>query len=288
MKRFAHPLPARARLWSVLAFALLAVPLAARIGERQGQIEDRLLADGTAQRLQPSEAQDLEAAIRLPPANSTTTSTTTPGGRRGGRGGRGFGGGGFGPGGQGDNGGGGGSFDVAVIDKVLWEAIGQSMPDPDSRGVRKRPPDFPEYIYFKTDDGSKAAPKIQNPAGITGWELKVYLYKQYSGLEVYHRLGTDLTDAEVAAILNANRGDTNWNRGSGTTSADDSNASFIGFQYERADGQVRATRVGNDLVLFSTDLDRSLVKVREAVAKAALDAANAGGTNGSGNTTRGF
>jgi len=242
---------------SVAAWVALAPCLDARIGERQGQIEDRLLADGTAQRLQASDALTLEAG-----ANGA--------GRGAGRG-RGAG---YGRGLAPDAGSPRVSgFDISTIDNLLWRAIGQNPPAPDSNGVKKRPPDFPEYIYFKTDDGTPAAKKLQSTDTITGWEMRVYLYKQLSVLEIYRRIGAPLQDSDIASLLSANRGDTAWSHSgtsaSGAAPTDNTDsASFIGYEYQRNDGLVRAHQVGNDLVIFSTEFDRKLLEVSAAVSKA--------------------
>jgi hypothetical protein len=281
---FTYHKPLSLFLLSALAWAGVTVPLQGRIGERQGQIEDRLLADDSAQRMRNADLVALNEALRA----TSEPAAGSGSGRRG----RGFGGGGprFGGGGGGN----GGGFDVTIIDTLLWQSLGQTLPEADENGVRKRPPEFPEYIYFKTDDGTSAAKKLQSTGAITGWELRVYLYKQLSGLEIYHRVGATLSDAEVAAILNANRGNTTWNRGSTqastvSLSGDSSGStSFIGYEYERADGQVRAHRVGNDLVLFSTELDKNLIKVRDAVAQAIVDPKSAAGGGSLANSTRGF
>lgn len=269
-------------LLGTLAWAWVTAPLSARIGERQGQVEDRMLADGTAQRMQPQDLVALNESLRAS-ANAANGSGGT--GRRGGRGGN--------PAGP-RNGGSGGGFDITSIDAMLWQSLGQTLPEPDSNGQRKRPPEFPEYVYFKTDDGTNAGKKLQAD-NITGWELRIYLYKQLSGLEVYHRIGAQLSDPEVTAILSANRGNTSWLRSGAQASAvalpgdDTGGASYIGFEYERADGQVRALRVGNDLVIFSTELDKNLIKVRDAVNKAAADAKSTSATGPSlANSTRGF
>jgi len=251
-----------------LALLNLAAPsLSARIGESQPQIEERLFADGTAQRLQPADVAALTASLRNE-AISAAASGSAGTGRRG-----------FGrnpgltrsfyPGARLENQG----FDISIVDKLLWQAIGQTQPAPDSNGSIKRPPDFPEYIYFKTDDGTPAAKKLALTSNLTGWELRVYMYKQYSGLEIYHRVGVPLSNAQVEAILSVNQGTSYWTRSTGQADAvvlegDMGNASFLGYDFQRADGQVRAKRVDNDLVLFGTVLDDKLLEIKAALAKA--------------------
>lgn len=281
---FRSPPAVRVYFLSVLAWAVVTLPLAGRVGERQAQIEDRMLADGTAVRMQNSDVAAVAAALRAASAGTAGTGGT---GRRGGRGG-----GGPQRGGADYSGG----FDIANIDTLLWQSIGQNLPEPDSNGVRRRPPEFPEYIYFKTDDGSDAAKKIKNPPdNLSGWELHVYLYKQLSGLEVYHRVGAPLTDAEISAILSANRANASWTRNGQNTTVelpgdDTGGASFIGFEFERTDGLVRAAKVGNDLIIFSTELDKALMKVRDALSRAAAEGKGptSGGSSSVGNSTRGF
>ncbi len=231
---------------TALVWAAASVQLTGRVGETQQQLEGHLLADGAAQRMSPADAAALHGAGRrgfgrgFPPATHTS----------------------------------GGGFDiVSSIDSLLWQAIGQSPPAPDSNGVQRQPPDFNEYIYFKTDDGSPVGKKLDDPSSITGWELRVYHYKQLSALEIYHRHGAGLLDPEIEALLGANRGNSSWARKHGDSSrtlllSDDSgDASFIGYDYERGDGQARALRVDNDLVIFSTDFDKKLLEVKKGLAK---------------------
>ncbi len=240
-------------LYAAATLALVA-PLSARVGETITQIETRLLADGSAVRVQPGDLASLTPA------------------RMGGRG-RYFGGGGSGAPRQNPESDG---FDITTIDRVLWQAIGQTLPDPDANGVRKRPPDFPETLYFKTDDGSSAALRLKNGDLGTGWEMRVYLYKGVSSLEVYHRIGANLTDAEINALLNSNKGNVAWTQNSGQANSgtgQDASDSFLGYDYERADGALRALHLGNDLVIFSAEMDRTLIKIRDAASKAAVSPA---------------
>jgi len=232
-----------------LAWAAMSVPLIGRVGESQQQLEGHLLADGSAQRLSPTDLAALNGGGSRHSSSHGSTASLRIGG---------------------------GGLDIIYgIDDLFWQSAGQSAPAPDSSGVPKRPPDFPEYDYFKTDDGSPAVKKMGNPASATGWELYVYDYKQVSVLEIYHRLGASLEDAEVEALLNVNHGSSTWTRNHVDSSrtalldSDSTDASFIGYDYERVDGLLRAKRVGNDLVFFSVEFDKKLIEMKKSLSKTA-------------------
>jgi len=162
MPSFPHKFCRKLLAAGLLGGVLLAIGPAsfARIGETQPQIEKRLLADNTAIRIMSPVSALSQVDLR----------------RRSMRAGSG------GAGAKNSDG-----FDITPINALFWFAAGQPVPLPNAAGVIPNPPDFSEYIYFKTDDGSSAKDKLQDPTKATGWELHVFLYKQVSVLEIYRR-----------------------------------------------------------------------------------------------------
>jgi hypothetical protein len=250
---------ARPVLAAGLAWLLLAAPTQARLDDTQEMLEARLLSDRTAKRIQLNDVETLAALgdsqipLSLLPGHDLIREAMQKGQTE--------------------------SFSTDSIDQLLWDASGEAMPAPTPTVPIPRPPDFPEYIYFKTDDGTPAEPKLKSIAGnngqrgyapppaITGWELRVYVYKNVSVMEIYHRVGASLTDDEIAQVLAANQGTATWNHSGMAPSADFSNitsppSTFIGYEYERSDGQLRATHKGSDLAIFNAGLDRRLVQLK--------------------------
>jgi len=220
-----------------------------RIGETQPQIEKRLLADNTAIRIMTPVNMLSQVDLRR---RSIRASTGGAGARNA------------------------DGFDITPINELFWFAAGQPVALPNAAGVTPSPPDFFEYIYFKTDDGTAAKDKLQDPTKAVGWELHVYLYKQVSVLEVYRRIGSKIQDAEVNALLEANRGTSSWTHDSQNPAGDDTSVdlddpavSYIGYSARRADKEVCNAQFGNDVVFFSSSLDKRLFELRRQQLKAA-------------------
>ncbi len=204
------------------------------------------------------------------------------------------GGGGQGQGYGGRGGGGGGSgliyvmegFDFQLIDNLMHQAAGEEPAAPDARGV------FPstEFIlhnYFKSDDGSSAEVDLQRSHyALAGWELLVYFYKGVSVLEIYRRIHKPLEDGEITLILTANQGKSKWENASVPAATwEQKGDSFLGYDYARDDGMVRALKKGNDLVLFSAGMDKELVGLMD---KAKAVSASTTKSGASTTSVRGF
>jgi hypothetical protein len=252
--------------WVTLVWLGLASWAWPRVGEMQPDIENRLLADGTAKRIaapiEVPSADDENGATGPgawhhhygPPQNDDENVQAAPTGPKG--------------------------FDLEVV-YGLMEAADGNQP---TGGAATRPPDLNEHIYFKTDDGSPAAAKLQPilPT-ITGWEYHIILYKGISVLEIYRRIGVPLADAEVNHLLDVNRNGATWGRDSADGAGTDDNTdylagggdntsntpadTYLGYTYQRDDNKLRAIRKGNDLVIFSTGLDKSLAVLKFKLAK---------------------
>jgi hypothetical protein len=220
----------------------LVTPAAGRIGESQPAIEDRLTSPASQKLSEP-----------LTQVGSPDTGGYQGGGRRGR--------------GQGQQ-----SqlisvpegFDFQIVEDLVIAASGAPAPETPGRGGARKSGDFNPHYYFKTDDGSSAQTRLNGPPPLTGWEYQVYLYKGVSVLEIYRRLGQDLTDPEIDLLLELNHGKSTWQHASmGASTLDQKTDSFLGYDYTRADGEVRGMRKGNDLVLFSAGLDKRLLDMME-------------------------
>ena len=151
-------------------------------------------------------------------------------------------------------------FDFKVVDDLIRQATGQTAATPARYGVITSG-EFPMHNYFKTDDGSAAEGKLNGDlTQATGWELQVYMYKGVAELEIYRRIGPDLTETEINLLLALNQGPSSWQRTSVKPSTwGEKTDSFLGYDYLRADGKLRALKKANDLVIFSAGLDQRLL-----------------------------
>lgn len=118
-------------------------------------------------------------------------------------------------------------------------------------------------IYHKTADGS--GPRISEMRGRqvpSGWDVHIIFLDSRSVMEIYKR-SRAMTDAEVNNLLSLSAEGSFWKR---VERAERLEAiSAFDFDMLRADGAVRARRMGNDTLLFvETEVDISLAKRNEA------------------------
>ncbi len=117
-------------------------------------------------------------------------------------------------------------------------------------------------VYWK----SAIAKQLSND---NGWKVFVFYTAGRSVLEGYNRVGEDLSEFEVRAILAANQGGSSWRK----TSVVGGDVSGIGYDFELEDGSLRAKQKGNWLMIFSAKLDEYViyqqVLAKEEEAKAA-------------------
>ena len=126
---------------------------------------------------------------------------------------------------------------------------------PFAEAIHFFPSESKVMLYWK----SAVANQLSND---NGWKVIVYYASGRSMLESYNRVGEDLSEFEVRAILAANRGNSSWkkisNEGSDTTG--------IGYDYELEDGSLRAKQKGNWLVIFAARLDEYVI-AQQKIAK---------------------
>lgn len=110
-------------------------------------------------------------------------------------------------------------------------------------------PDTREGIYWK----SALAGQMSND---NGWKVHVFYMGGRSALEAYHRVGENLNEFEVRALLTANRGTSSWRKAAQEGGGTDG----IGYDYELEDGSMRAKQKGDWFMIFSTRLDNYIVE----------------------------
>lgn len=103
-------------------------------------------------------------------------------------------------------------------------------------------------VYWK----SAIAKQLSND---NGWKIFVFYTAGRSVLEGYNRVGEDLSEFEVRAILAANQGGSSWRK----TSGPGGGVNGIGYDFELEDGSLRAKQKGNWLMIFSARLDEYVI-----------------------------
>jgi hypothetical protein len=117
------------------------------------------------------------------------------------------------------------------------------------------PADTREGVYWK----SALAGQMSND---NGWKVHAFYMGGRSSLEAYHRMGENLNEFEVRALLAANRGASSWRK----VSQEGGGTDGIGYDYELEDGSMRAKQKGDWLMIFSTRLDNYVIE-QQKIAK---------------------
>ena len=125
------------------------------------------------------------------------------------------------------------------------------------------PADSRGATYWK----SAVARQLSND---NGWKVFVFYAGGRSMLEAYNRVGEELSEFEVRALLAANQGASSWRK----TTSEGGGINGIGYDYELEDGSLRAKQKGNWLMIFAARLDdyviaqQKIAKEEEAKASA--------------------
>ena len=117
------------------------------------------------------------------------------------------------------------------------------------------PVDSKAAIYWK----SAIAKQLSNE---NGWKVFVFYTAGRSVFEGYNRVGDELSEFEVRAILAANQGGSSWRKNSGAGGG----VNGIGYDFELEDGSLRAKQKGTWLVIFSARLDEYVI-AQQTIAK---------------------
>lgn len=141
----------------------------------------------------------------------------------------------------------------------------QVMDAPFARHLHRFPEEHEIRVYYKRDDGERAlVTEARESAQPRGWVLLVVFVEGRSVLEVYRRNGPGPSEPELRLLLVAQQGDSHWARLERGMTAGSGGGSLFGYEYERADGAVRAHRDRNFVYFFSVNFDRMLAAQVEA------------------------
>lgn len=153
-------------------------------------------------------------------------------------------------------------------DRVEAKIRARQMPHSDQ--VDFFPEGIENAVYYKKTNGEEPIlEEIKLPPGYgsrerevfpEGWDLHVAYLRGVSVFEAYRRNGEALHPLEVEALLALNGGD--WNPVDGS----ETKPSAFGYDFEKADGSVRARVGGSTLLVFMTKMDEA-VQSRMSLAK---------------------
>jgi len=122
-------------------------------------------------------------------------------------------------------------------------------------------------VYYKTADGrNPKQSELEERRMLPGWDFHVVYVGGESKIEVYHR-SSGITEFEMNVLLSRHAEGSYWKKVEKGGKPDDGEAppSAFGFDMIRADGKVRAKRLGGDKILFvETAFDARLAEVQEA------------------------
>jgi hypothetical protein len=130
---------------------------------------------------------------------------------------------------------------------------------------------FPESVeqevYYKLAENGQATTADLETAFPDGWMVHVVYLNGQSVFEAYRRNGPGITRYEEEGILMVNKDGSHWQR----VNPKDVPNTAIGCSLERADGEVRAIRKGNFLIVYRTEFDEAVKKLQDE-ARAETDA----------------
>jgi len=127
---------------------------------------------------------------------------------------------------------------------------------------------FDVRVYFKTSDGrNPTQSEIREKQMPDGWDLHVIYGGNESKMEIYHR-SSGISDYEMNALLALQADGSYWKKvgkKQNGSNEDEKSPTAFGFDMVRADGLVRAKRIGgNQLMIFDTEFDIRLAEARDA------------------------
>ncbi len=122
------------------------------------------------------------------------------------------------------------------------------------------PEDIEQEIYYKLAEDGQATTADLEELFPDGWMVHVIYYKGQSVFEAYRRNGAGINRYEEEGILMLNKGGSHWQY------VKDASETAIGYNMERADGEVRALKKGNYLILYRTEFDQGIKTLKDEAA----------------------
>jgi len=115
-------------------------------------------------------------------------------------------------------------------------------------------------VYFKTADGRRpTSSELEDERMSAGWDLHVVYVNGRSAVEVYKR-SQGISEFEFNQLLALHAGGSFWKRLSKDEMAE--TVSAFGFELVREDGQVRAKKMGGDILMFvDSEIDIKLAEM---------------------------
>lgn len=122
------------------------------------------------------------------------------------------------------------------------------------------------FVYFKpAEDRQASRSDVSDPKKVQpGWDLHVIFYRGKSVFEAYRRNGDAISNFELSGLLILNGRNSRWLKDD-ELKAKKPAESFLGITYMLADGSVLATKRGNTLLFFTSELDEHLFQERKKI-----------------------
>lgn len=133
------------------------------------------------------------------------------------------------------------------------------------------PPECQHAFYFKKVLDEKVTPQDieklpadkahQRETYPDGWDIHVAFLRDVSVMECYRLNHERLNEFQINGLLELNKGASKWKE---LLDSDEAEPSVFGYDYLTEDGKLRAKLYGNMLIIYTAELDRTMMKTVEA------------------------
>lgn len=140
------------------------------------------------------------------------------------------------------------------------------------------PPECQHVFYFKKIIDEKATTvDIEKPSLAKahqvehypdGWDLHVVFLRDTSVFECYRLNHERLNEFQINSLLDLNRGTSKWRE---LKDEEEPEPSILSYEYVTEDGKFRAKLYSNMLVIYSVDLDKTIMKAVEGKVAEQID-----------------
>jgi len=132
------------------------------------------------------------------------------------------------------------------------------------------PPGCQHVFYFKNVLDEKVTPEQieklpadkahQRETYPDGWDMHVVFLRDVSVMECYRLNHERLNEFQINGLLELNKGTSKWKE---LLDTDEAQPSVFGYDYVTEDGKLRAKLYSNMLILFTAELDSTMMKTVE-------------------------
>lgn len=133
------------------------------------------------------------------------------------------------------------------------------------------PPEIQHAFYFKKVLDEKVTPQDieklpadkahQRETYPDGWDIHLAFLRDVSVMECYRLNHERLNEFQINGLLELNKGASKWRE---VLDTDVAEPSVFGYDYVTDDGKLRAKLYGNMLIVFTAELDKTMMKTVES------------------------